>query len=321
MRSTPLVVAHRGASGYRPEHTLEAYRLAIALGADFIEPDLVVTADGVLVARHENELSATTDVADRPEFAARRSTKEVAGRVVTGWFVEDFTAAELRRLRARERDPALRQRNRLYDGRAPVPTLTEIVDLARSAAARLGRPVGVYPETKLAGYFARLGLPHEDALLAELERAGPDVPVFIQSFEPWILHRLARRTSYPLVQLVDVTGSDHAGLITPNGLREVATYAQVLGAHKSLLIPRQADDRLAGPSGLDRRAREAGLAVHAWTFRNENAFLPTEYRRGRHRHEFGDAFGEYAAFLRLDLAAVFTDHPDTAVAARAATSG
>lgn len=325
--SGPLVIAHRGASGYRPEHTLEAYRLAIALGADFIEPDLVVTADGVLVARHENELSSTTDVADRAEFVARRTTKEVAGHVVTGWFVEDFTAAELRRVRARERLPRLRQRNQLYDGRSTVPTLAEIVALARRESARLGRPIGVYPETKLATYFAGLGLPHEDTLLADLELGGPEVPVFIQSFEPWSLRRLTGRTSAPLVQLVDVVGrppdfelaGDHrtyADLVTPDGLREVSAYAQVLGAHKSLLIPRRADGSLGEPSGLDVRAREAGLAVHAWTFRNENAFLPAEHRRGAQNQDFGDAFGEYAAFLRLGVDGLFTDHPDTAVAAR-----
>ena len=323
----PLVIAHRGASGYRPEHTLEAYRLAIALGADFIEPDLVLTADGVLVARHENELSGTTDVADRSEFAGRRTTKEVAGRTVTGWFVEDFTAAELRRLRARERLSELRRRNRRYDGRSTVPTFAEIVELARRESARHCRPIGVYPETKLASYFAGLGLPHEETLLAELSLAGPEMPVYIQSFEPWSLRRLTGRTSAPLVQLVDTGGRPpdfelsgdrrtYADLITPSGLGEVAGYAQVLGAHKSLLIPRRTDGRLGEPSGLVERARAAGLAVHAWTFRNENAFLPTEHRRGAVQHEFGDAVGEYAAFLRLGVDGLITDHPDAAVAAR-----
>ena len=324
--SRPLVIAHRGASGYRPEHTLEAYRLAIAMGADFIEPDLVLTGDGVLVARHENELSTTTDVADHPEFAERRSTKDVAGRSVTGWFVEDFTLAELRTLRARERLPELRQHNRLYEGRATVPTFAEIVELARWESVRLGRRIGVYPETKLASYFGRLGLSHEEPLLRELELAGPDVPVFIQSFEPWSLRRLARRTSIPLVQLVDTTGRPHdfdlagdgrtyADLITPSGLREISTYAQVLGAHKSLLIPRRPDGSLGEPSGLDARARAAGLSIHAWTFRNENAFLPAEYRVGPNNHEFGDAFGEYRAFLRLAVDGLFSDHPDTLVVA------
>ena len=322
----PYIVAHRGASGYRPEHTLEAYRLAIALGADFIEPDLVVTADGVLVARHENELSTSTDVASHPEFAGRCTTKDVAGHMVTGWFVEDFTAAELATLRARERLPDLRQRNLLYDCRSPIPTFAEVIDLARAETGRLGRPVGVYPETKLPSYFARLGLPHDEPLLADLATAGPDVPVLVQSFEPSSLQRLAGRVDVPLVQLIDATGRPHdfelsadgrtyADLVTPRGLAEVAGYADVLGVHKSLLIPRGPDGRLGNPSGLVDQARAAGLAVHAWTFRNENAFLPADCRRGTDNREFGDAFAEYEAFLRIGVDGLFTDFPDTALAA------
>jgi glycerophosphoryl diester phosphodiesterase len=322
----PYIVAHRGASGYRPEHTLDAYRVAIALGADFIEPDLVVTSDGVLVARHENELSTSTDVAARPEFAGRRTTKDVNGRAVTGWFVEDFTAAEVATLRATERFPDLRQRNVLYEGRSPVPTFAEVVDLARGEADRLGRPVGVYPETKLATYFADLGLAHDEPLLADLARAGPGVPVFIQSFEPSSLRRLAGRVEVPLVQLLDATGRlydvepaadgrAHADPTTQSGLSEVAGYADVIGVHKSLLIPRDRDGRLGEPSGLIERAHAAGLAVHAWTFRNENAFLPTECRRGQDDSAFGDAFAEYDAFLRLGVDGLFTDFPDTALAA------
>ena len=322
----PYIVAHRGASGYRPEHTLDAYRLAIALGADFIEPDLVVTADGVLVARHENELSATTDVAERPEFARRRTTKDVAGQAVTGWFVEDFTVAEVRMLRTRERLPDMRQRNRLYDGRSTVPTFAEIVALARAETARLGRPVGVYLETKQASHFSGLGLANEEPLLADLAGAGPDVPIFIQSFEPSSLRRLARRTEFPLVQLVDVSGHPYdfelsgdgrtyADLVSPGGLREVSSYAHAIGVHKSLLIPRTPDGRLGAPNGLADRAHEAGLAIHAWTFRNENAFLPAECRLGADNREFGDAFGEYVAFLRLGVDGLFTDFPDTALAA------
>ena len=320
----PYIVAHRGASGYRPEHTLDAYRLAIALGADFIEPDLVVTADGVLVARHENELSASTDVAARPEFAGRRTTKDVTGNVVTGWFVEDFTAAELATLRATERFPELRQRNMLYEGRSPVPTFAEVVALARGEADRLGRFVGVYPETKLAGYFADLGLAHDEPLLADLAGAGPGVPVFIQSFEPSSLRRLAGRVEAPLVQLLDATGrlydvepvaDGRADPTSQRGLADVAGYADVIGVHKSLLIPRDRHGRLGEPSGLMNRARAAGLAVHAWTFRNENVFLPAECRRGTDDSAFGDAFAEYDAFLRLGVDGLFTDFPDTALAA------
>lgn len=325
----PYIVAHRGASGYRPEHTLEAYRLAIALGSDFIEPDLVLTGDGVLVARHENELSATTDVAAHPEFAGRRTTKNVAGHLVTGWFVEDFKVAELRTLRARERLPGLRPHNRLYDGRSAVPTFAEVLELARVESGRLGRPIGVYPETKLATYFASLGLAHDEPLIADLAGAGTDVPVFIQSFEPSSLQRLASRLDVPLVQLVDATGAPHdfelsgagrayADLLTPSGLAEVAGYVDVIGVHKSLLIPCGPDGRLGAPSGLIDRARKSGLAVHAWTFRNENAFLPADCRQGVDDRDFGDAFAEYKAFLRLGVDGLLTDFPDTALAACAA---
>jgi glycerophosphoryl diester phosphodiesterase len=300
--------------------------LAIALGADFVEPDLVVTADGVLVARHENEIGTTTDVADHGEFARRRTTKEVDGRTVTGWFVEDFTVAEIKTLRARERLPALRQHNQLYDDRFTVPTFDEILELVREESMRRGRLVGVCPETKHPTYFAGLGLLHEDALLDSLRRLAPQLPIYIQSFEPWALRRLARRTSLPLVQLVNVGGRppdfDRAGdartysdLLTPSGLREISTYAQVLGTHKSLLVPRDPDGRLGPPSGLVEGARDAGLEVFAWTFRNENAYLPADRRRGVEKAAYGDAFGEYARFLELGVDAIFTDHPDTAVAA------
>lgn len=313
--SHPLIIAHRGASGYRPEHTLDAYRLAIALGADYIEPDLVATADGVLVARHENELSATTDVAERPEFAARFALREVEGRLAGGWFVEDFRLDELRTLRARERSPGLRQRNTLYDGRQTVPTFSEIVALARGEAARLGRPVGVAPEVKLPGYFSAIGLPPDQPLLAEVAGTEPDVPVLVKSFDAGWLRRLSGKTSVPLAQLVAGDGSTDADLLTDAGLKEVSTYARVLGADKSLLVPRRPDGRLGDPDGLAGRARAAGLEVHAWTFRNENVYLPAEYRRGEEHGAYGDAFGEYGVFLQLGLDGVVTDHPDTAAAA------
>jgi glycerophosphoryl diester phosphodiesterase len=310
---TCLVIAHRGASGYRPEHTLEAYRLAIALGADFIEPDLVLTADGVLVARHENEISATTDVADHPEFAHRRQTKLVDGRSVDGWFVEDFTLAELQMLRARERLSGPRLHNQVYDGLFTIPTFDEIIDLVRMETGASGRPVGVYPEIKQPAYFADHGLRHEDALLAALHRAGPEIPALIQCFDPTVLRRLASRTAVPLVQLVARASS----LLTPYGLREVSTYAQGIGAEKSLLVSPDPTGRLGGASDLVERAHDAGLAVHAWTFRNENVFLPPELRRGTADAGYGDAASEYAVFRGLGVDGVFTDHPDTAVAALA----
>jgi glycerophosphoryl diester phosphodiesterase len=307
----PLVIAHRGASGYRPEHTLESYRVAIALGADYVEPDLVVTADGVLVARHENEIGATTDVATHPRFADRRTTKAVAGREVTGWFVEDFSLAELKMLRARERLPHLRAHNRTYDGRFDVPTFDEIVDLVLAESRRRGRLIGVYPEIKQPSHFAALGLQHEGPLLASLRRAGPHLPAYIQSFDPATLRAMAARTTVPLVQLVGHDGD----LLTPRGLREVSTYAQVLGPRKDLVGTR---DDSGGPIGLVDRAHEAGLAVHAWTFRNENAFLAPVDRRGSEVAAFGDALGEYTKFLSLGVDGVFTDHPDTALSAVAA---
>jgi glycerophosphoryl diester phosphodiesterase len=279
--------------------------VAIGLGADYVEPDLVVTADGVLVARHENEIGATTDVAAHPRFADRRTTKAVAGRQVTGWFVEDFSLAELKTLRARERLPHIRAHNRTYDGRFDVPTFDEIVDLVLAESQRQGRMIGVYPEIKQPSHFAALGLRHEGPLLASLRRAGAHLPAYIQSFDATALRALASQTTLPLVQLV---GSD-GDLLTPRGLREVSTYAQVLGPRKDLV---GAGYGAGGPVGLVDRAHDAGLSVHVWTFRNENAFLAPVDRRGSEVAAFGDPLGEYARFLDLGVDGVFTDHPDTA---------
>ncbi|HST63164.1 MAG TPA: glycerophosphodiester phosphodiesterase family protein, partial [Longimicrobium sp.] len=209
---SPIVIAHRGASGYRPEHTIESYRLAIEMGADFIEPDLVSTRDGVLVARHENEIGGTTDVKDRPEFIDRRTTKEIDGLPVTGWFTEDFTLAELRTLWARERLPEVRPEAAHYDDQFRIPTLDEVIALAQEEAARLGRTIGIYPETKHPSYFQSIGLPLEPPLLAALERAGWTAaadPVFIQSFETENLRMLRRRTGVRLVQLMEAQGQPY----------------------------------------------------------------------------------------------------------------
>jgi glycerophosphoryl diester phosphodiesterase len=308
---TCLVIAHRGASGYRPEHTLEAYGLAIAMGADYIEPDLVPTADGVLVARHENEISATTDIGDRPEFRHRRRTNVVDGRTMSGWFVEDFTLAELKSLRARERLPDLRPYNQEYDDLFTIPTFDEILDLAGVASSTLGRLIGVYPEIKQSAHFARLGLHPEEELLTSLRRVAPELPVHIQSFDPACLRALAAETTTPLIQLVH----DDVELLTPYGLREVSTYAQGLGAHKSLILPRDRDGRLMQATSLVDQAHDAGLAVHAWTFRSENAFLPQQLRCGPAKAKHGDATAEYAMFRELGVDGVFTDHPDIAVTA------
>ena len=206
----PLVIAHRGASGYRPEHTLAAYALGARMGADYVEPDLVSTKDGVLVARHENEISGTTDVADHPEFAARRATKVIDGVSFTGWFTEDFTLAELRTLRAKERIPELRPRNTLYNGRYQVPTFQEVIDLSRRLSKELGRPIGIYPETKHPTYFRSIGLPLEKPLVRTLRRNdldGRKAKVFVQSFEVSNLKALDRKIDAPLVQLLSGRGS------------------------------------------------------------------------------------------------------------------
>ncbi|MEP9361899.1 glycerophosphodiester phosphodiesterase [Nocardioides sp. CN2-186] len=317
MQAMPLVIAHRGASGYRPEHTLASYRLAIALGADYVEPDLVPTRDGVLVARHEAEIGRTTDVAGRAEFAGRMTTKEIDGKQSTGWFVEDFTLAELKTLRAIERLPDLRPRNTRYDGRYEVPTFDEILGLVAEESDRLGRRIGVYPETKHPSYFAELGLALEDRLLDALYEHGygdPHAPVFIQSFEPGNLQWLRSRTGLPLVQLVEATG--RVDLVTSTGLRRVAGWADAVGVAKDLVLPRHADTGTIGaPSSLVADAHAAGLAVHVWTMRDENAFLPTGYRRGVDPAATGDSIEETQAFLDAGVDGVFTDQPDTTLEA------
>jgi glycerophosphoryl diester phosphodiesterase len=327
----PIVIAHRGASGERPEHTLEAYRLAIEQGADFVEPDLVSTSDGVLVCRHENEISGTTDVASRPELASRRVTKTIDGASVTGWFTEDFTLAELKALRARERLHGLRGTS--FDGRFEIPTFEEVLALVAAVNARperRGRPVGVYPETKHPSYFEALGLPLERPLIEALRRHGldrADAPVFIQSFEVDNLRRLSRTTRVPLIQLIDAQGRPwdftrgrlartYADMVPPEGMKDVATYARGVGVHKSLVIPRDAHERSLPPTALVRDAHAAGLLVHVWTLRAESEFLPAEQRRGAEPSARGDMAGEAALFLEAGADGFFTDHPAAGVAAR-----
>ncbi|MFJ6195832.1 glycerophosphodiester phosphodiesterase [Micromonospora sp. NPDC092111] len=327
----PLVIGHRGASGYRPEHTLEAYRLAIRMGADYIEPDLVSTKDRVLVARHENEISGTTDVAARPEFAARKATKTIDGVPVTGWFTEDFTLAELKTLRAKERLPQVRVANTAFDGRFEVPTFQEVLDLARVESKNRDRTIGVYPETKHPSYFASIGLPLEEPLVAVLRKnklTHRHDAVFIQSFETANLRKLDRMIDVPLVQLLDATGRPYdftvagdprtyADLASAAGLRGIAGYADGVGLHKNLIVPRDATGRLLAPTTVIRDAHREKLLVHAWTFRAENQFLPADFRIGADPNARGDITAEYELFLGLGLDGVFTDQPDTAVAARA----
>ena len=314
--SPPIVIAHRGASGSRPEHTLAAYELAIDQGADVIEPDLVPTRDDVLVARHENAIGGTTDVAAHPEFADRRTTKTIDGQVLTDWFVEDFTLAELKTLRARERLPALRAANTAYDGRFAIPTLAEIIALAQR------RHVGIYPETKHPTYFARIGHSTDAPLVAALKAAGwdsADAPVFIQSFEVANLQRIHALTRVRLIQLVagqgrpaDGAAPSYADMLTPDGLRQVARYAWGLGPDKAQLWAG------AVPTSLVADAHAAGLRVHPWTYRAENAFLPARFRRGDVPDAHGDVAGEIVAALRLGIDGFFTDYPLIGVEVRRA---
>ncbi len=324
------VVAHRGASGYRPEHTLAAYELAIKMGADYIEPDLVSTKDGVLVARHENEISGTTDVADRDEFAQRKTTKIIDGVPISGWFTEDFTLRELRTLRAKERLPAVRPANTRYDGRFQVPTFDEVLALAKKESRARGRTIGVAPETKHPTYFRSIGLPLERPLLRSLRQAGLDSrrsKILIQSFETANLRQLAKETSVRLVQLTSSTGAPYdlvargdsrtyADLMSPAGLRDVAKYADWLGPEKNSVIPRDSSGFLAEPTPVVKHAHRAGLKVVVYTFRDENQFLPADFRDGTDPHAKGDVFGEMRAFFETGIDAIFADQPDTADAAR-----
>lgn len=329
-RQSPIVIGHRGAAGYRPEHTLVSYELAARLGADFLEPDLVVTSDGVLVCRHEPEIGGTTDVASRPEFAARKTTKMLDGQAVTGWFTEDFTLAELKTLRAVERLPQIRQHNTLFNGRYQIPTFQEVLDLRARLSDELHRTLGVYPETKHPTFFQRAGLPLEPRLLEILRRNRlnqSDAPVFVQSFEVTNLKQLREaglRTKS--VQLLSASGAPfdtvagsgptYADLVTPEGLRGVARYAQGIGPDKLQVIPRMADGTLGSPTTLVADAHRAGLVVHPYTFRAENNFLPVDYQSTTVPTDYGRAIDEQVTYLRAGLDGLFTDQADIGVVAR-----
>jgi len=322
----PIVIAHRGASGERPEHTRAAYELAIEQGADFIEPDLVMTRDGHLVVRHENEIDETTDIADRPEFADRRTTRAVDGVPITGWFTEDFTLAELKTLRARERRPALRPASAAFDGQEPILTFDEVVEIAREAGARAGRVIGVAPELKHPSHFAALDLPMEDAFVAALERhalTSADAPILIQCFEVGTLERLKARIDAPLLQLMqagggpaDRPGATYAEMATPQGLAEIARYAEAVGVQDLMVVPRDDAGRALAASPLTVDAHAAGLKVVVWTFRAENLFLPAQYRVGDAPADHGDLTGWLKAIYALGVDAVFSDFPAAAVNAR-----
>lgn len=336
---SPLLIAHRGASGYVPEHTLAAYWLAIEQGADYVEPDLVLTKDGVLVARHENAIAilhpdgsvreATTDVAERPEFASRKTTKTIDGVAITGWFTEDFTLAELKTLRAIERLGDVRPESKSYDGQYDVLTFAEAIDLVADEAAKRGRTIGLVPEIKHSTYFASIGLPMEDRFLSVL--AGHDyaqrAPVEIQSFEianlKYLRGRIGRPPNVTLMQLFDefqrVPGdvaaaggtTRYADMATPEGLAQVATYADVAAPWSRSVIPLDAAGRLGAPTSFVVDAHKAGLLARLYTFRPENPFLPIDYRLGpdeNARNEIG-SIAEIRRYLALGIDGFFTDDP------------
>jgi glycerophosphoryl diester phosphodiesterase len=337
--SRPFVIAHRGASGYVPEHTLAGYFIAIQQGADYVEPDLVISRDGALLARHENEIGGTTDVESHPQFAARKTTRTIDGESITGWFTEDFTLAELKTLRARERLPDLRKTNARYDGVFSIPTFDEVLDLvavadaqraANARAAGLPPPprIGVYPETKHPSYFAKLGLHFDDRMLEALNRHGYSKrtdPICLQSFEVANLEELRRRTDLPLVQLVAPTGQpfdftlagdkrSYLDLMSDAGLAQIASYADAIGPHKWMVV--QFGPGGSTDTGLARRARAAGLGIHVWTLRAENEFLPAALKTPGDAATHGDLRAEIRALLDAGITGFFSDHPDLAVRAR-----
>jgi glycerophosphoryl diester phosphodiesterase len=328
----PTIIGHRGASGYRPEHTFGSYQLALDLGADIVEAgDLVPTKDGHLVCRHEPEIGGTTDVADHPEFAGRKKTKLLDGVSTTGWFTEDFTLAELKTLRAVERIPANRPHNTLYDGRWEIPTFEEVLRWQDEQTRRRGKQVWIYPELKHPTYFRKQGLPLEERVAKLLRKYRKDrrtSPVILQSFEPTSVQRLHRLVDNPLVVLLSSAGSRPwdfvesgdprtvADLVKPAGLREIASYARGIGPTLDLVIPRDAQGKLTRPTTLVSDAHKVGLILHPYTMRNENPFLPADFRKGTDADAYGDVFGAYRAYFATGIDGVFTDQPDTGLLAR-----
>ncbi|MFC4564558.1 glycerophosphodiester phosphodiesterase family protein [Nocardiopsis mangrovi] len=314
---TPWVIAHRGASAYRPEHTLAAYDLAVRQRADFIEPDLVPTKDGHLIARHENELGGTTDVADHPEFADRRTTKTIDGASVTGWFSEDFTLEEIKTLRAVERIPDIRPGNTRYDGEYEIPTFDEVLDRwEEHRDTRRGRDLQIIPELKHGAYFDSIGLDTE-AMVAETlkERGldGEDAPLTLQSFEPGSARELDGLVDTPIVQLISGSQRD---LTTPEALDEIAEYAQAIGPETRLVLPIGSDGRAGTPTPLVADAHDRGLLVTPYTLRSENAHLPDGYDKGDDPTRYGDHRSYYTAVLATGVDGVFSDNPDHLRAAR-----
>lgn len=328
----PTIIGHRGASGYRPEHTLGSYQLALDMGADIVEAgDLVPTKDGHLVCRHEPEIGGTTDVADHPEFADRKKTKSLDGVATTGWFTEDFTLAELKTLRATERIPANRPHNTLYNGRWEIPTFEEVLRWQDEQSRKRDKQVWIYPELKHPTYFRKQGLALEERVAKVLHKHGKDrrnSPVILQSFEPTSIQRLNKLVDNPLVVLLSgattrpwdfvETGDPRtvADLVKPAGLREIASYAQGIGPTLDLVIPKDANGNLTQPTTLVADAHKVGLILHPYTMRNENPFLPTSFRRGTDADAYGDVFGAYKTYFATGIDGVFTDNPDTGLLAR-----
>ncbi|MFF1740596.1 glycerophosphodiester phosphodiesterase [Streptomyces mirabilis] len=328
----PTVIGHRGASGYRPEHTFGSYQLALDMGADVVEAgDLVPTKDGHLVCRHEPEIGGTTDVSAHPEFADRKTTKTLDGIPTTGWFTEDFTLAELKTLRAVERIPGNRPHNTLYNGRWEIPTFEEVLHWQDEQTRKRGKQVWIYPETKHPTYFRALGLGLEERLAKVLRKHGKDKknsPVIIQSFEPTSIQRLDKLVDNPLVVLLSaantrpwdfVTTGDPrtvADLVKPEGLKWIASYAQGIGPTLDLVILKDANGALTTPTTLVADAHRAGLILHPYTMRNENTFLPANFRQGTDPNAYGDAFGAFKTYFATGIDGVFSDNADTALLAR-----
>ncbi|NUO36092.1 MAG: glycerophosphodiester phosphodiesterase [Dermatophilaceae bacterium] len=328
----PLVLAHRGASGYRPEHTVAAYELAVAQGADYIEPDLVSTKDGVLVDRHEPEISGTSDVASHPEFASRKTTKVLDGVPTTGWFTEDFTLAELKTLRAKERLPQLRQENTIYDGRYDIPTFEELLKLRESLSKKYHRTVGIIPEIKHSTYQHANGVDPERELLRLVTAYGlnkKNAPLWVQSFELTNLLTLRHTLGYKANSVFLATNGGapydlastgdrrtYADLLAPASLKALSSSINGIGPDKGLVIRRNADGTLGQPTSLVADAHAAGLKVTPYTFRAENSFLPVDYRIGTNPADYGRIIDEVVAFLKTGVDGVFCDQPDICIVAR-----
>ncbi|MFJ5612394.1 glycerophosphodiester phosphodiesterase [Streptomyces sp. NPDC093221] len=328
----PTIVGHRGSAGYRPEHTFGSYEYALEIGADVVEQDVVPTRDGHLVCRHEPEIGGTTDVADHPEFAGRKTTKTIDGTPTTGWFTEDFTLAELKRLRAVERLPAVRQRNTVYNGRWAIPTFEEVLAWADREGRKRGKAVWLHTETKHPTYFRGIGLPLEERLIKLLKQYGrhrADAPQFLQSFEAQSLQRLGALggaapkifllnglTSRPWDFVVSGDKRTVADLVTPAGLRWIAGFAQGIGPTTDVIIPRDASGRLLRPTAVVKDAHKAGLVLHPFTARNENQFLPADFQVGTDPNAYGDPLAAFKTWFATGIDGLFTDNADTAVLAR-----